>query len=147
MIYRCTFIRLAPLALALITGAVLAAPLTNMQKEIAVAKIHATVASKIDALPGVQLHLHHVVNCLVGPHGAEYSAKAEAVSANHCDDLGNGAIADAKAEPQVRHLAQTALQQALAGIKATSLPVAHREATEVLRTLNAAEHAERNAGA
>lgn len=132
---------LIPVALALATGIALAAGPSMAQKEIATAKIHATVASKINALTGVHLHLHHVVNCLVGPHGAGYSAKAEALSAYHCNDLGNGAIADSRADPQVHRLAETALREAQAGIHSKTMATAHHDAVSVLRTLDAAGEA------
>lgn len=113
----------------------LAAPLAGLQAEIATAKVHATAASQIDTLAGAQLHLHHVINCLVGPHGAGYSARAEALSENHCDHLGNGAVADSTAEPATHQLTGEALQAAQAGLHATTLDAAHADAAKVLKLL------------
>lgn len=113
----------------------LAAPLAGLQAEIAAAKVHAGAASKVDTLAGAQLHLHHVVNCLVGPHGAGYSARAEALSENHCDQLGNGAVADSAPEPATHQLTGEALQAAQAGLHATTLDAAHADAAQVLKLL------------
>ena len=43
-------------------------------------------------MPGVQAHLHHTLNCLVGPGGDGFDAK----QMNPCAQAGNGAIPDAK---------------------------------------------------
>lgn len=134
--------RFAPLALALVASVAVAAPASNANREIATAKVHATVATQIDTVAGAQLHLHHVVNCLVGPHGNGWDAAAEAKSENHCTDLGNGAIADAKHDAAVRHDAETALHAAQAGLKANTLDAVHRDAHEVLTALDRAQHAE-----
>ncbi|MGH8111570.1 MAG: hypothetical protein ACREPF_03040 [Rhodanobacteraceae bacterium] len=131
--------RLAPLAFALIACAAIAAPANPAQREIATARIHATVATQIDNIQGVHLHLHHVINCLVGPHGNGWDAAAEAVSENHCTGLGHGAIADSNNDPAVHRLAETALRDAQAGVKAGNLGTAHRDAHEALEALEEAE--------
>lgn len=114
---------------------------TTAREGIANAKVHAGVAAKIDTLDGVHLHLQHAINCLEGPHGAQYSAKAEALSAYHCDGVTVGAVADPKAGAQVQKLARKAVAEAAAGIAATEVAAAHADAAAVVKTLNAAEHA------
>lgn len=134
--YRSSMLaRLAPLAI-LVACSATAEPASPAQKEIATAKVHATIATQIDTLEGVHLHLHHVINCLVGPHGSGYSAAAEAESENHCNDLGNGAIADSKNAPAVHRNAEIALRDARAGIHADNLRAAHQDAHKVLQALD-----------
>lgn len=111
--------------------------------EIANALIHAGVAQKVDTLDGAHLHLHHVVNCLVGAQGAQFSAKAEALSAYHCQGLGNGAIDDAGRDPAVRGALESALDDAERGIAATNLADAHADAGKAIAALKHAQGAER----
>lgn len=114
---------------------------TTARQGVSNAKIHASVAARIDTLPGVHLHLHHVLNCLVGPHGKLYSAKAEALSAYHCDQIPYGAADDPHASPKVHKLADAAVQEALAGIHAENVQAGHRDAAQVIQTLDAIERA------
>lgn len=134
---------ITPLAAAcLATSAVAATPVSHATREIATAKVHANVATQIDTVAGAQLHLHHVINCLVGPHGNGYDAAAEARSENHCDDLGNGAIADSAHAPALQRDARAALRAAQAGLAAQSLDAVHRDANQALAALNRATQAE-----
>lgn len=114
---------------------------TTARQGVSNAKIHASVAARIDTLSGVHLHLHHVLNCLVGPHGKLYSAKAEALSAYHCDQIPDGAADDPHASAKVRKLANAAVHEALAGIHAENVQAGHRDATHVIQTLDAIERA------
>lgn len=134
--------RFAPLAITLAAGVAVAAPAGNADREIATAKVHATVATQIDTVAGAQMHLHHVVNCMVGPHGSGWDADAEAMSENHCTGLGNGAIADSARDSAVHRDAETALHAAQAGLKANTLDAVHRDAREALTTLDHAQQAE-----
>lgn len=132
------------LALVGTTAAFAATPpmaATTAREGIANASVHASVAAKIDTLEGAHLHLQHAINCLEGPHGALYSAKAEALSAYHCNGIDVGAIDDPRAGRDVQKLARQAVQEASAGIGATRVGVAHQDATAVVQTLAAAEHA------
>ena len=47
---------------------------TDVAKEIATAQAHAGFAAAGTDLKTVQMHLHHVVNCIVGPKGKGYDA-------------------------------------------------------------------------
>lgn len=115
---------------------------TDPQQGVVNARIHATVASKVDTIDAVHLHLHHVINCLEGPHGTLYSAKAEAQSAYHCNDVGEkGAVDDPQAGSQARKLAQQAVREAVAGIHATTVNAGHHDAADVIRTLDAVQRA------
>lgn len=116
-------------------------PATTARQGVSNAKIHASVAAKVDTLQDVHLHLHHVLNCLVGPHGKLYSAKAEALSAYHCDQLPYGAADDPHASAKVRKLADAAVHEARAGIHADTVQAGHRDAAQVIQTLDAIERA------
>jgi hypothetical protein len=78
-------------ALALAALPSLAADKDNSQ-EVAAAAAHAGMASGAESPQMVKSHLQHVINCLEGPKGADFSAAL----GNPCASLGNGAIPDAK---------------------------------------------------
>ena len=61
------------------------------------AERHAGLASKAADLHGVQMHLHHVLNCLVGPDGNGFDAD----EANPCAQAG-AAIPQAS-NPEMMH--------------------------------------------
>jgi hypothetical protein len=94
-------------------------------KEVTTAARHAGLAAQATDLKGAQTHLHHVINCLVGPKGKGFDDK----EANPCKDQGNGAIPDTTDEVR-----KTALTQALAkaneGLRQTDLAAAHKSASE-----------------
>ena len=58
--------------------------------EIQTAAQHAQFASQATSLKMADAHLHHTLNCLVGPKSRSFDKKAE----NPCADQGNGAIPD-----------------------------------------------------
>jgi hypothetical protein len=72
------------------------------------------------------MHLHHVVNCLVGPNGQGFDAGA----GNPCKDQGNGAIPDTSDAAKKTMLNQ-ALAKANAGLKLEDMAAAQKDATEV----------------
>jgi len=102
----------------------------DISKEIAAAEQHAAYAAASKDLKKVHAHLQHTINCLVGPSGKGFDAKAF----NPCKDLGNGALMDAKDAAQNTAL-ELALHKALAGLKAGNLPAAQKSATDVFVTL------------
>lgn len=61
-----------------------------LQTEVKTALTHAGFAAKYDTLKEVTLHLHHVVNCLVGSRDKMFDASA----GNPCEGQGNGIVAD-----------------------------------------------------
>lgn len=77
----------------------------DADKEAAVAAQHAGFASMSETLVGAQAHLHHVVNCLVGPGGQGFDPK----ELNPCGAIGSGAIPDTQDESK-----KTILEEALA---------------------------------
>lgn len=132
--------RLLATLLCVLPCAAIAATLSPVQKEIAAAKIHATVAVHADSLKMAQLHLHHVINCMVGEHGDGYSAAAEALAAVPCTGpgLGDGAVADSKSDPVLHKLMNEVLQSAQAGVRAQELPAAKQDAERSLKLLDQA---------
>lgn len=74
--------------------------------EISTAATHSDLAAKATVIGTVQMHLHHTLNCLVGPGGDGFDAK----QINPCAGSGSGAIPD---------MADAAKKKALAGAAAT----------------------------
>ena len=85
-VQRNLFLGSALAALILAPSAVLA----DLAGEISTAATHATLASQATTVDGVHMHLHHTLNCLVGPGGTGFDAK----QVNPCTGSGNGAIVD-----------------------------------------------------
>src|ERR1700759_1185312 len=56
--------------------------------EIPNAEMHAGLAAKATAIDGVHMHLHHALNCLVGPGGTGF----DTTNTNPGAKAGNGAI-------------------------------------------------------
>jgi hypothetical protein len=94
-------------------------------KEMATAATHAGLAAKSTDLKMTQMHLHHVVNCLVGPSGTGF----DAAPGNPCKDQGTGAIPDTK-DPAQKAALQRALDKANDGLKQTDMAAAQKAATD-----------------
>jgi hypothetical protein len=94
-------------------------------KEMATAATHAGLAAKAADMKMTQMHLHHVINCLVGPNGKGF----DAAPGNPCKDQGNGAISDTK-DPKQKKAMQAALSKANAGLKAKDMAAAQKDATQ-----------------
>ena len=61
--------------------------------ELNTAVTHAGFAAKYDTMKEITLHLHHALNCLVGPQDKLFDAAA----GNPCQGQGNGYLSDQKA--------------------------------------------------
>ncbi|MGH8184641.1 MAG: hypothetical protein ACREPH_13370 [Rhodanobacteraceae bacterium] len=117
---------------ALTTGLSLAAfAQGSATNEVSTAHAHAMMAQSANTLAMAHTHLHHVVNCLVGPKGTGFDAKA----ADPCKGQGNGAIPDSASEPALHAKLQTALSDAQAGLKSDSLASVHKDASKIAATL------------
>lgn len=101
-------------------------------KEIAAAAQHAGFAAAAGDLGGVHTHLHHTVNCLVGPDGEGFAPK----EVNPCKALGNGAIPDTEDE-ETKAALEAALEKAQAGIGAEDHDAAKALAGETQAMLEA----------
>lgn len=95
-------------------------------KEISTAATHAGLAVKAADMKMTQTHLHHVVNCLVGPKGKGF----DAAPGNPCNGQGNGAIPDTQDKKQKATLTQ-ALAKANAGLKTNDMAAAKKDATDI----------------
>lgn len=116
-------------------AALLLAPipvLADVAGEITTATTHATLASEATSLAGVQMHLHHVVNCLVGAGGKGYDAK----QIDPCKGAGSGAIPD-MSDPAKQKALQAAADSARGGLAATDLATAQKAATDTATQLKA----------
>ena len=61
--------------------------------ELKTAVTHAAFAAKYETMKEITLHLHHAVNCLVGPQDKMFDAAA----GNPCQGQGSGFLSDQKA--------------------------------------------------
>jgi hypothetical protein len=109
----------------------------NSDQEIATALQHAGMSAGSSKLEDVHAHLHHVINCLVGPSGAGFDATAE----DPCKGQGTGAINDVDNKSKQRKKLDTAVKDANKGLKENDLKKAQKEAKEVMKDLQTAQKA------
>jgi hypothetical protein len=109
----------------------------NPDQEIATALQHAGMSAGSSKLEDVHNHLHHVINCLVGPSGQGFDSTAE----NPCNGQGTGAINDVDNKSKQRKKLDTAVKDANKGLKENDLKKAQKEAKEVMDDLQAAQKA------
>lgn len=100
--------------------------------EIVTAATHADLASKASDLAGTQTHLHHALNCLVGPAGAGYDPK----NMNPCANAGGGAIPDT-ADAGKKAALESAAATARAGLAAADMATAQKDAAAAAVALKA----------
>jgi len=115
----------------LFAGAAYAA---DLGAEITNAGQHAGLAAQAANLDGVHMHMHHALNCLVGPKGDGFDAK----QMNPCAQSGNGAIPDEMDAAKKAKL-ETAKSQLMQGIAATDLKMAQTAATTAQTTIAGAK--------
>ena len=120
--------------LALLFTSCPAARAADADKEIATATQHAGFAADSTTIGMARAHLHHTINCLVGPHGAGFDVK----ELNPCKDLGNGAIPDTEDATRVKSL-RAALVLAEAGLRSDDLDTAKKLAALAAAEIKKAE--------
>lgn len=128
------FIRCLPavlIALALPLAASAASPDNAASKQAGIASAHAGMALGATDLEVAHMHLHHVINCLVGPSGKAFDKQ----EADPCKGMGNGALVDAKGDAAAEARLHMALADAEHGVKAPTLEAAHADAQKALTTL------------
>jgi hypothetical protein len=91
--------------------------------EITNAAMHAGLAAQASDIAGVHTHLHHAVNCLVGPGGPGFDSQ----ELNPCANTGGGAIPDSS-NASTKQVLESALAKANSGIAATDLASARKDA-------------------
>jgi len=121
---------LAPLSLVAIGAAALlavSAPAfaVDTAKEIETAAEHADLAAKAADIKMVKAHLHHTINCLVGPNGDHFDEK----ELNPCKDLGDGAIPEMTDAAKKGSL-QAAFKKCMSGLTAHDVAGAQAIAAE-----------------
>jgi hypothetical protein len=99
-------------------------------QEAATAAVHAGLAAQAATIEQVHMHLHHTVNCLVGPKGQGFDAK----EANPCQKLGDGAITDTS-DSATKAKLTAALAKAQAGLKSDDLTASKAAATDTQAAL------------
>jgi hypothetical protein len=92
-------------------------------QEVSVAFQHAGYAADASIVTTVHTHLHHTVNCLVGPDGQGFDAK----EMNPCQGKGNGALPDTT-DTAKKQMLQEALAKAQKGLESDDLATAKSDA-------------------
>ena len=105
----------------------------DLGAEITTAATHANLAAQADSINGVHTHLHHVLNCLVGPAGSGFDAK----ELNPCANSGTGAIPDST-DAMMKKALENAADTARAGIAATDIAAAKADASKAEAQIKAA---------
>jgi hypothetical protein len=98
----------------------------DASNEVATAAEHAGLSAASNSLLMAQTHLHHTLNCLVGPKGRGFDTKA----ANPCASLGNGAIpdtTDAHSRKELDHIAY----QVRRALRSQKLSTVQKDATRI----------------
>ncbi|HEY0302197.1 MAG TPA: hypothetical protein VGC36_12710 [Rhizomicrobium sp.] len=119
-----------------VLAALLAAPFpvlaADAAGEIVTAATHADLASKAGNLAGTRMHLHHVLNCLVGPGGTGFDPS----NVNPCVNAGAGAIPDT-ADAAKKAALEAAAATVRNGLAASDVAVAQKDAADAAKALAA----------
>ncbi|HSN17108.1 MAG TPA: hypothetical protein VLV87_02765 [Gammaproteobacteria bacterium] len=107
----------------------------NPDQEIGTALQHAGMSAGSTKLADVHAHLHHVLNCLVGPSGQGYDSTAE----DPCKGQGTGAINDVQNKSKERGELDDAVKEANKGLKENKLKKAQKYAKKVMEELQDAQ--------
>jgi hypothetical protein len=102
--------------------------------EIVNAGMHAGFAAGSPDIGGVHAHLHHTLNCLVGPGGNGFDAK----EMNPCANAGSGAIPDT-ADAGKKASLVSAASKAREGLASNDLAAAQKDASDARALLKKAE--------
>jgi hypothetical protein len=109
----------------------------NPDQEVATALQHAGMSAGSSKLEDVHAHLHHVINCIVGPSGQGFDATAE----DPCKGQGSGAINDVENKSKERKQLDDAVKDANKGLKDNDLKKAQKYAKDVMKDLQDAQKA------
>ena len=104
------------------------------QDEIMTAAEHAGLSGASSNLEMAHAHLHHALNCLVGPSGKGYDSSAF----DPCKGKGNGAIPDAGSKAQ-KHSLETVAKTVRKGLASNDLKAVQKDAMQVEAKLKAME--------
>jgi len=102
----------------------------DAKSEIATAAQHAGLAAAATSLAQTHMHLHHAMNCLVGPRDADFD------KTNPCAQQGNGAFPD-ESDPDIKVKLQNAMSAAADGIASNDEATAKKNAATAQSLLEA----------
>lgn len=102
----------------------------NASAQVQTAADHAGYAAGSDGIDSVHAHLHHALNCLVGPDGEGFDASF----GNPCDGMGSGALDGADMEHEATYL--DAIVEINAGLATDDLVAAQSSAVQAANTLS-----------
>ena len=123
------------IAIAAVIGALLTFPIAayaDAKSEIATAAQHAGLAAAAPDLVQTHMHLHHAMNCLVGPQDADF----DKTNMNPCAQQGKGAFPD-ESDAEIKTKLQSAMSAAADGIASKDMATAKKNAATVESLLNA----------
>ena len=123
------------IAIAAVISALLTFPIAayaDAKSEIATAAQHAGLAAAATALRQTHMHLHHVMNCLVGPGDGDFDKS----NTNPCAQQGKCAFPD-EGDPEIKTKLQNAMSAAADGIASKDIATAKKNAATVESLLNA----------
>lgn len=118
-----------------VISAVLTFPMAayaDSKAEIATAAQHAGLAAAAPNLAQIHTHLHHAMNCLVGPRDADFDKN----NMNPCAQQGNGAFPD-ETNPDIKVKLQNAMSAAADGIASNDEATAKKNAATTQSLLEA----------
>lgn len=118
-------------ALLLVTGSAFAA--VSLTAEISNARTHANNAANAPTIDAVHMHMHHALNCLVGPKGEGF----DAAQMNPCANAGNGAIPD-QTDAAKKTKLESAKATLMKGLTVTDVKAAQAEAANAVKDIAAA---------
>ena len=104
----------------------------DAKSEIATAAQHAGLAAAAPNLLQTHMHLHHAVNCLVGPQDGDF----DKTNMNPCAQLGKGAFPD-ESDAEIKSKLQSAMSAAEDGIASSDEATAKKNAATVKTLLDA----------
>ena len=123
------------IAIAAVISGLLTFPITayaDAKSEIATAAQHAGLAAAAPDLVQTHMHLHHAMNCLVGPQDADF----DKANMNPCAQQGKGAFPD-ESDAEIKTKLQNAMSAAADGIASKDVATAKKYAATVESLLNA----------
>src|ERR1700750_292533 len=123
------------IAMAAVIGGLLTCPVAayaDAASEIATAAEHAGLAAAAPNLTQTHMHLHHVMNCLVGPKDGDF----DKTNMNPCAQQGTGAFPD-QSNPDIKVKLQNAMSLAGDGIASNDETTAKKNAASIKTMLEA----------
>lgn len=94
--------------------------------EISTAAQHAQFSSQATSIKVAHAHLHHALNCLVGPKGHGFDSKAM----DPCKGQGDGAIADTS-DPATKKSLERIAARARAALRSDDLDTVKKDADRI----------------